>query len=48
MSEVSSQKAKDYLQKSGVMIMLKTIVKEYDRKQIMLQDATIIESTVVI
>lgn len=47
-SEVSSQKAKDYLQKSGVTIMLKTIVKEHDRKRIMLQDATIIKSTFVI
>lgn len=48
MSEASSQKAKEYLEKLGITIMLNTFVKEYDGKQVLLQDATIIESTFVI
>jgi NADH:ubiquinone reductase (H+-translocating) len=48
MSEASSNKAKEYLQNLGVTVMLNTIVKEYDGKQVLLQDATVIESTFVI
>lgn len=48
MSEASSEKAKEYLQKLGVTVMLNTIVKEYDGKQVLLQDAAKIESTLVI
>lgn len=48
MSAASSNKAKEYLEKLGVTVMLNTFVKEYDGKQIVLQDATIIESTFVI
>ncbi|MFZ4105061.1 NAD(P)/FAD-dependent oxidoreductase [Flavobacterium sp.] len=48
MSKVSSQKAKEYLQKLGVTVMLNTFVKEYDGKQVLLQDAKIIESSFVI
>jgi|UPI0004B56519 NADH dehydrogenase len=48
MSEASSQKAKEYLQKLGVTVMLNTIVKEYDGKQVMLQEGSVIESTFVI
>ena len=48
MSEASSQKAKEYLNKLGVTVMLNTIVKEYDGKEVLLQDGCIIESTFVI
>lgn len=48
MSEGSSNKAKEYLQNLGVTVMLNTFVKEYDGKQVLLQDATVIESTFVI
>ena len=48
MSEASSQKANEYLQKLGVTVMLNTIVKEYDGKEVLLQDGSIIESTFVI
>ena len=48
MSEASSQKAKEYLQKLGVTVMLNTFVKEYNGTQILLQDATVIDSTFVI
>jgi NADH dehydrogenase len=48
MSESASNKAKEYLQKLGVTVMLNTFVKEYNGKQVLLQDATVIESTFVI
>ena len=48
MSEASSLKAKEYLQKLGVTVMLNTLVKEYDGKQVMLQEGSVIESTFVI
>jgi NADH dehydrogenase len=48
MSESSSKKAKEYLEKLGVTVMLNTIVKEYDGKEVLLHDSTIIESTFVI
>ncbi len=48
MSEASSQKAKEYLEKLGVTVMLNTLVKEYDGSEILLQDASVLESTFVI
>ncbi len=48
MSDASSRKAKAYLQNLGVTVMLNTFVKEYDGKQVLLQDASIIETTFVI
>jgi NADH:ubiquinone reductase (H+-translocating) len=48
MSEASSQKAKEYLQKLGVTVMVNTLVKEYDGTKILLQNETILESTFVI
>ena len=48
MSEASSNKAKEYLQKLGVTVLLNTIVKQYNGTQVLLQDATIIDSTFVI
>lgn len=48
MSEASSLKANEYLQKLGVTVMLNAIVKDYNGSQILLQDATSIESTFVI
>ncbi|MBP6455480.1 MAG: FAD-dependent oxidoreductase [Chitinophagaceae bacterium] len=48
MSEASSKKAKEYLQKLGVIVMLDTFVKQYDGSQVILQNSTIIESTFVI
>jgi NADH:ubiquinone reductase (H+-translocating) len=48
MREKSSEKAKDYLQKLGVTVMVNTFVKEYDGTNILLQDGTIIGSTFVI
>ena len=48
MSERSSNKANEYLQKLGVTVMLNTFVKEYNGKQVTLQDSTILESTFVI
>ncbi len=48
MSEASSEKSKEYLQKLGVTVMLNSLVKEYNGKQVVLQDASVIESTFVI
>lgn len=48
MSEASSQKAKEYLQKLGVTVLLNTVVKGYNGTQLLMQDASVIESTFVI
>jgi NADH dehydrogenase len=48
MSETSSLKALEYLQKLGVTVMLNTVVKEYNGNQVLLQDGSTIESTFVI
>ncbi len=48
MSEISSLKAQEYLEKMGVTVRVNTIVKDYDGKRIFLQDGTDIESTLVI
>jgi NADH dehydrogenase len=48
MSDASSNKAKEYLQNLDVTVMLNTFVKEYDGKNVLLQDSTVIESTFVI
>ena len=48
MSESSSNKAKEYLQKLGVTVMLNTIVKDYNGKEVSLQDASVLETTFVI
>lgn len=48
MSMTSSNKAKEYLQKLGVTVMLNTFVKEYNGTHVLLQDGSAIESTFVI
>lgn len=48
MSLASSKTAKLYLEKMGVTVKTKTIVKEYDGLKIVLQDNTEINSTLVI
>ncbi len=48
MSESSSKKAKEYLEKLGVLVKTNTIVKEYDGARVLLQDSTIIETNFVI
>jgi NADH dehydrogenase len=48
MSPTSSNKAKEYLENLGVTVMLNTIVKGYDGKQIILQDESLIDSSFVI
>ncbi len=48
MCEASSIKAKEYLQKLGVTVVLNAIVKEYNGSQLLLQDGTIIETSFVI
>jgi NADH:ubiquinone reductase (H+-translocating) len=48
MSEISSKKAKEYLEEMGVTVKVSTIVKDYDGKRILLQDESEIESTLVI
>jgi len=48
MSLTSSKKANEYLQKMGVTVKTNAVVKQYDGKQILLGDGTIIESTFVI
>ena len=48
MSEVSSKKAKEYLEKLGVIVKTDAIVKEYDGQKLTLQDKTEIQSTFVI
>lgn len=48
MSEVSSNKAKTYLEKLGVTVMLNSIVKSYNSTQVFFQDGTCIEFSFVI
>ena len=48
MTTESSTKAKDYLEDLGVTVMLNTMVKEYNGRQLLLQDGNILESTFVI
>ncbi len=48
MTAASSSKAKDYLEDLGVTVMLNTMVKEYNGRQLLLQDGNILESTFVI
>jgi NADH dehydrogenase len=48
MTAASSAKAKEYLEKLGVTVMLNTMVKEYNGRQLLLQDGHILESTFVI
>lgn len=48
MSEKSSQQSKQYLEKLGVIVQTNTIVKNYDGKTTTLQDATTIETALVI
>jgi NADH dehydrogenase len=48
MSTASSRKSKEYLEKLGVIVKVNTMVKEYDGKQVWLQDGSFISSTFVI
>ncbi len=48
MTAASSAKARDYLEDLGVTVMLNTMVKEYNGRQLLLQDGNILESTFVI
>jgi len=48
MRETSSQTALHYLQKMGVNIKLNTFVKQYDGTNVLLQDGSTIESSLVI
>jgi len=48
MSPQSSQKSKEYLEKLGVNIMLKTSLKEFDGKQVILGDGKKIRSSTVV
>src|SRR6185437_6745208 len=48
MSEASSKKSKEYLEKLGVTVKTNTIVKEYDGKQVLLQDSSTIRTNFVI
>ncbi|MDB5257104.1 MAG: hypothetical protein JWM14_1799 [Chitinophagaceae bacterium] len=48
MSAESSQKSKEYLEKLGVNVMLKTSVKEFDGKHIVLSDGKTLNSTTVV
>jgi len=48
MTTESSAKAKNYLEHLGVTVMLNTMVKEYNGRQVLLQDGNILESTFVI
>jgi NADH:ubiquinone reductase (H+-translocating) len=48
MSEAASQKSKEYLERMGVSVKLNAIVKEYDGKEVQLQNGTSIKSTFVI
>lgn len=48
MSEGSSKKSKQYLEKMGVMVKTNTVVKDYDGKQVILQDGNAIPSALVI
>lgn len=48
MSEKSSKQSRKYLEKLGVVVMTNSIVKDYDGKTVLLQDSTIISSSLVI
>lgn len=48
MSNASSQKSKKYLETMGVIVNTNTIVKEYDGKQVLLQNGNIIPAALVI
>jgi NADH dehydrogenase len=48
MSEKSSSDSQRYLKRLGVQVMTNTLVKDYDGKQVLLQDGNIIESRTVI
>jgi len=48
MSEISSAKAKAYLEEMGVTVMLNTLVKSYDGKHVTLADGRVLESYLVI
>ncbi len=48
MSDGSSKKSSHYLEKMGVVVKTNTIVKDYDGKQVLLEDGNIIPSTLVI
>ncbi|MES2777268.1 MAG: NAD(P)/FAD-dependent oxidoreductase [Bacteroidota bacterium] len=48
MSEKSSEQSAFYLKKLGVTVMTQTIVKDYDGRQVLLQDGTLIPSSMVI
>jgi NADH:ubiquinone reductase (H+-translocating) len=48
MSEKSSAQSKKYLEKLGVTVMTNTMLKEYNGRQVLLQDGTAIETSTVI
>jgi NADH:ubiquinone reductase (H+-translocating) len=48
MSAESSQKSQAYLEKLGVNIILKTSLKEFDGKQVLLSDGRIVKSNTVV
>lgn len=48
MSSQSSQKSKEYLEKLGVHVMLKTSLKDFDGKHVTLSDGRILNSTTVV
>jgi len=48
MSEISSQKSKQYLEEMGVTVKVNTIVKDYDGQRVLLQDDSEIETTLMI
>ncbi len=48
MSEKSSKQSRKYLEKLGVTVMTNSLVKDYDGKAVLLQNGTIIPSSLVI
>lgn len=48
MSNGSSKKSQQYLEKMGVAVKTNTVVKDYDGKQIVLQDGNVIPSALVV
>jgi len=48
MSEKSSGQSQKYLEKLGVTVITKAIVKDYDGHEVLLQDGTVIPSSIVI
>jgi NADH:ubiquinone reductase (H+-translocating) len=48
MSEKSAQESSGYLKKMGVTVMTKSLVKNYDGKQVTLNDGRVIDSSLVI